>query len=157
MKRIRCSPIPNHLREDPRPSVSRMLQLLQHHYARALPDHKPVSPPIERPARPFREFIVCGAEAPGARKSPQAQRVDAALAAAGEHDVGGVVLDEAHGVADRVRAGRAGGGDAVVGAAEGVAQADVPGGEVEEEARDVEGGDALVVVVAAATAAGGVE
>jgi hypothetical protein len=52
-------------------------------------------------------------------------------------------------------AGRACGADAVVGSREAVAEADVPGGEVQEEARDVQGGDAFVVVYVRAAASSG--
>lgn len=71
----------------------------------------------------------CGQRA-GPAETGESERVDAGLAAAGQHDVGVAKGDEARCVAEGVRAGCTGCGGGVVGATEAVAHRDVPGAEV---------------------------
>ena len=71
-----------------------------------------------------------------AQKPAIAEAVDRRFGAARHHHVGVAERDQAAGVADRVRAGRAGRDDGVVRTLEAVLDRDVAGGEIDEPARE---------------------
>ena len=82
-------------------------------------------------------IVVARGERPHGREARQRKRCDDRLAAAGEHDVGVVALDDLESVADGVRAGGAGGGRRGVRPLAAVADRDLAGGEVTLETTSV--------------------
>ena len=70
------------------------------------------------------------------------EAVDRRFRAARHHHVGVAERDQARGIADRVRAGRAGGDDRVVRPLQPVLDRDIAGGEVDQPAGDEERRDA---------------
>jgi hypothetical protein len=118
MMRIRAHAVPHDLGVDLYPPLPRVLQFLQNHDARAFADDEPCAVCVEGAGGRLRVGVVGGGEAAGASEAADREGVDAGFRAAGEHDGGVAVHDEAAGVADGVRAGGAGGCDGVVGSLE---------------------------------------
>ena len=85
-----------------------VLELFEHQAAGALADDEAVAAGVEGPRGALSGSSLRGAEGARGGEARHADRADGRLAAAGEHDVGVAVADEARGVADRVRAGGAG-------------------------------------------------
>ena len=93
-----------------------MLIFLEHDDAGALAHDEAVAVAVVGAAGLFRRVVEVGAERPRLGEAGNPDRADGRFGAAGQHDVGIVVLDHPRRVADRMRAGRAGGDDRVVGA-----------------------------------------
>ncbi len=89
-------------------AVARVVELFQHHDASALADDEAGAVAVEGPRGAARVVVEAGGEATRAAEPADGQRVDAGLGAAGDHDGGVAVRDEAAGVADGVRARGAG-------------------------------------------------
>ena len=93
-------------------------------------------------------MLVLGDEAAHRGEARQDQRVHARLGAAGDHRVGVAALDQLGRLADRVRAGRAGGDDGVVGALDPERDRDLSRGRVDEDVRQEARRDAVGAAVA---------
>ena len=111
-----------------------MLIFLEHDDARALAHDEAFAVLVVGPAGLLGPVVEGGVERARLGKAGDAERVDRALRAAGEHDVGIAVLDHPRGVADRVRAGRAGGDDRMVRAHQPIFDRDLARREVDQPA-----------------------
>ena len=83
-----------------------VLQLLQDEHAAALAEDEAVAVAVERPARP-RGVVVAGRHRRQEDEPGEAERVDHAVGAAGEHHVGVAAADQLGRLADRLGAGGA--------------------------------------------------
>ena len=101
------------LRIDAGASGLRGVEVLEDEHARAFSHHEAGASRVERPRRAGR-ILVLHREPAHRGETREDQRVQARLAAAGEHGVGVAALDQLGSLTDRVRAGRAGGDDCVV-------------------------------------------
>jgi hypothetical protein len=126
-----------------------VLELLEHHHAGALAEHKAVAVLVEGPAGPGR-VVVALRQGPGRDKAAQAHGRDAGLGAAGDHHVGLAPLDGPQGVADGVGRRGAGRGDGGVGAAQAEVDGDGAAGRVGDHLGDDERRDAAGPAVAEA-------
>ena len=100
------------------PRALRVLERLQHDDAGALADDEAVAILVVG-ARGLGGLVVeAGGERAAGGKAGHADAADRALGAARHHHVGIVERDQARGIADGVRARRAGGDDGVVGTLE---------------------------------------
>ena len=95
-----------------------VLLALEDQHRRALAHHEAVAARVEG----ARDAVA--RERAHAPEGGDAQRRQRRLGAAGDDDVGGAALDHPHALADRVRAGRAGRGDAEAGAVDAEADRD---------------------------------
>ncbi len=94
---------------DARAAALGALDRLDHEHGRALRADEAVARRVERPRGGLRALAGARrAEALHRREARDDERVDAGLAAAGEHDVGVAAADQLGGLHDRVRTGRAG-------------------------------------------------
>src|SRR4051812_41553499 len=93
-------------RVDPGAAFLGMLVLFEDDDAAPLGHDEAVTVLVPRAAGP-RRVVVAGREGAGGAEAGHAKLAQGGLGAAGDHDVGLVVLDEPHGVADRVRPGGA--------------------------------------------------
>ena len=124
--------VADHFGVDLRAARLRMLVFLEHHHPRALAHHEAVAGFVVRPAG-FRGFVVeVGAERACLREPRDADRADRAFRAPREHDVGIVVADHPRGIADRMRARRAGGDHRMVRAHQAVLDRDLAGDQVDQ-------------------------
>ena len=135
VERVAAHAVAGHLGVDVGAARQGVLELLEHEHAGALADHEPVALDVEGLGRALRMLVV-GAQGARRREPGHADRADRRLAAAGEHDLGRAVADEARGVADGVGgrgAGRAGGAERTSGAE---LERDVRGAHVGDHHRD---------------------
>ena len=93
--------VAGHLGVDARTAVPGMLQLLEDEHAGAFADHEPVALDVERLGGSLR-VVVVGAQGASGSEPGHADGADGRFAAAGEHDLGRSVADEARGIPDRV-------------------------------------------------------
>ena len=91
---------------------------------------KPSRSASKGPRRPRGVVVASGREGPHHREAAQPELAKPGLRTAADHDVGGAAPDHFAGVADGLRAGRAGGHDGVVEAAQAELHGDVGGGHV---------------------------
>ena len=108
--------IADHFGIDFRAARLGMLIFLEHDHARALAHDEAVAVLVIGAAGLFRLVVESGAERARLGEAGDADRADGRFGAAGQHDVGIVVLDHPRRVADRMGAGRAGGDHRMVGA-----------------------------------------
>ena len=134
--------VTDHLGIDLGVAVLGVLVLLEHQDAGALAHHKTVAGLVPGTGGARRVVVEAGRQGAGRREAGEAETADRRLGAAAHHDIGVVQHDEARRVADRMRAGRAGGHDGVVRPLEAVADRDVAGSEVDQAGRDEEWRDA---------------
>src|SRR5215203_4224366 len=134
--------VADHLGVDPGAPRLRVRVLLEHDDAGALAHDEAVAVAIVGARGAGRIVVEVRRQRPAGGKAGERKPVDRRFRAAGEHDLGVAIGDEPRGVADRVRAGRAGGHDGVVRALEPVLDRDVARGEVDEPTRDEERRDA---------------
>ena len=110
-------------------------QLFEDHDARAFADDEAVTVFVPGAAG-FFGIVVAGGERAHGGESAYAHGSDGSLGAAGDHDVGIVVLDDAKRIADGVRAGGAGGGRGLVRSLGAEAHGDLSGGEIDDGGRN---------------------
>ena len=96
------------LAEDRRPSGLGVLELFEDDHAGPLAEDEAVAVAVEGAAGSGR-LVVAGREGGQEVEAGHAERVDHAVGAAGEHDVGVAAADDLGRLADRLRAGGAGG------------------------------------------------
>src|SRR5690606_34998151 len=125
---------------DVRPTGLRVLVLFQHQYPGAVAQHEAVAVQVPGAAGGFR-VVVAGGQGAGGGKAPHAQGRAGHFSAAGDHDVGVRVGDDARGLADIVGAGGAGGDDGDIGALHAIHDGQVPGNHVDDAAGDEKGRD----------------
>ena len=113
-----------------------MLIFLEHHHARTLAHDEAVAILVVGAAGLFRRVVEPGGESARLREAGDAERADRALRAARQHHVGIVHRDHARCIADRVRAGRAGGDHRVVGAHQPIFDRDLARDQVDQPAVD---------------------
>ena len=99
---------------------------------------KPSRRAVERPAGARRLVVEAGRERAHGGEAADAEQADGRLGAAGEHHVLAAVADVQHGVADGVRARRAGAGGGVVRPARAEAHRDLARRHVRDQLRDEE-------------------
>src|SRR4030095_3073493 len=104
--RIRAHAVPDELAIDPCTAGSCMFVLLEHEYAGALPQHKPVPTDVPGPARRCR-IIVAMRKRPCPPKPADTPCAPRRLGAACNHHVGVAVFDEPRGFAKAVIGRRA--------------------------------------------------
>ena len=140
--RIGTHAVADELRKDGRASAAGMFSFFQHQDACAFADDEAVARHVPRAARP-RRVVVARRERAHGRKSGDAQRRDAGFRAAADHRVGIAVLDQASGIANRVRAGRARGRGRRVRALGAQPHRDLARRQVHDRGQDEEGRDAI--------------
>ena len=91
-----------------------VIVFFQHHGASALAHHEAVAVAVIGPRRAFGRIVKSGRERPASGKARERDTVDRRLRAAGHHHVGIAQRNQPAGIADGVRAGRAGGDHGVV-------------------------------------------
>src|SRR5436190_9459734 len=111
-----------------------VLIFFEHQYARAFAHDEAVTILVVRTACLLWLVIEVGRQRAGLGKAGDADRADRGFRSAGEHDVGIVVLDHPRGVADRMRAGRAGGDDGMIRLHQAVFDRNLPGNEIDQPA-----------------------
>jgi len=127
---------------DLRPARLRMLQLLEHDHAGALAHDEAVAILVIGARGPLRLIVEGRAQRPAGAEAGDGQPRDRRFGAARHHHVGIAQRDQPRGVADRMRAGRAGGHDRVVRPLQAMADRDMAGSQVDDVAGDEEGADA---------------
>src|SRR5690606_8214085 len=110
-----------------RPAGPRVLVLFEDDDAGPFGQDEAVAVAIEG-SRGSLGIVVAGGEGLHAGKARQAHGSGGGLAAAGDHDIRHVVLDDAEGVADRVGGRGTGGGNGAVGSLEPPVDGDVAAG-----------------------------
>ena len=85
-----------------------VLKFLKHQHPRPFADDEAVAIAVEGPAG-LRGLVVSGRQCGQQNEAGHAERMDHAVGAAREHDVGAAVADHLVGLPDRLGAGRAGG------------------------------------------------
>ena len=85
-----------------------------------------------------RLVVEAGRQCPAGRKPGNRDAVDRGFGAACHHDIGVAQGDQAAGVADRVRAGRAGGDHRMIGALEAEFDGDIAARDIDQPARNEE-------------------
>ena len=111
------------------PASLGMLEFLEHHHRRALAKHEAVAVVVERPARPGR-LVVPRGERREQVEARDAERMDHAVGAAGEHHVGLAAANDLGRLADRLAGGGAGGEAVEVGTLRVEESGQVPGRHV---------------------------
>ena len=119
-----------------------VLQLLQHDDAGALAHHEAVAVLVVGTRGLLRLVVEGGAQRAAGGKAGNGDAADRALGSARHHHVGIVELDQPRRVADRMRAGRAGGDDRVVRPLQAVPDGDIAGRQIDQASRDEERADA---------------
>ena len=94
---------------DSGPAPPGMLQFLKHHHPGPLGEHKSVALGIKRPTGPLRRVDALG-KRPHILEAGQSHRCQGRFTAAGDHDVGVVILDRPQRVPHGVGSTGAGGG-----------------------------------------------
>src|SRR6478736_30102 len=112
--RIARETIANELGVNPRATAFGMLQLFEHHRARAFTDHEAVALSIPRSRSLQGAIVETGGDGTHDRKASEGEPTRGCLRAGREHHVRVAQRDQATGVAQRVRAGRTSGHDGVV-------------------------------------------
>ena len=102
-----------------------VLQFLEHDAARAFAHDEAVAIAVVGARGLLRPVVEAGRQRAAGAKAGQREAVDRRFGAARDHHVGVAERDQPPGVADRVRAGRAGGDDGVVGTLEIVGDRDL--------------------------------
>ena len=128
--------VADHFGVDLRAARLGVLIFLEHDDARALAHDEAVAVLVVGPAGLLRLVVEIGGERARLGEAGDADRADRRLGAAGEHDVGIVVLDHPRRVADRMGAGRAGGDHRMVRAHQPVFDRHLAGDEVDQPAVD---------------------
>ncbi len=128
---VRCA-VAEHLGVDTGAAGLRRLEVLQHEHAGTLAHDEAGAGGVERTRRAGRVLLLGGEPAHGAEPGED-QRVHAGLGAACEHRVRVAAADQLRRLADRVRAGRAGGDDGVVGPADAERDGELPARRVDED------------------------
>ena len=95
------------LAEDRRSAGAGVLELFEHQHPAPFADHEPVALAVERPARP-RRIVVASRHRRQQDEARDAERVNHAVDAAGEHHVGAAAANDLDRLADRLGARRAG-------------------------------------------------
>ena len=134
--------VADHLGVDLRAARLGVLQLLEHQGAGALAHDEAVAVLVIGARAPGRVVVEVGRHGAAGDEAGDADLADRRLRAAGDHDVGVAVLDEAHGVAHRVGARGAGGDHRVIRALEAVADRDLTRGQIDQGRGDEERADA---------------
>ena len=101
---------------DSRAARLRVLEFLEHDAARALAHDEAVAVAIVGARGLLRPVVEAGRQRPAGAEAGERQAVDRRFGAARHHHIGVAERDQPPGVADRVRAGRAGGDHRMVGA-----------------------------------------
>ena len=115
-----------------------MLVFFEHDHAGALAHHEAVAVLVVGPRGALRRVVEAGRERARGGKARHRNPVDRRFRAARHHHVGIAERDQAAGIADRVRAGRAGGDDRAVGALEAELDRHVAGRQIDDAARNEE-------------------
>ena len=117
-----------------------VFQLFQHQHPRTFAHHETVAVFVPRTGSGG-GVVVAGGQGFHGGKSADAQCAHRAFCAARNHHIGIAVLNDAHGIADGVRAGGARGYHAVAGAAIAFEDGNVPRNQVNQRAGDEKGVD----------------
>ncbi len=123
---------------DLRAALLGVLEFLEHDDAGALAHDEAVAVLVPRPRRLLRRVVEAASTGARGGEAGDAEPADRRLGAAGDHHVGIVPHDHPRRVADRVRAGGAGGDHRMVGPLEAVADRDMAAGEVDQRRRNEE-------------------
>ena len=115
-------------------AVLGVLEFLEHDASGAFAHHKAVAIAVVGARGLLGPVVEAGRQGAAGAKSGQRKAIDRRLGAAGDHHVGVAEGDQPSRVADRVRAGRAGGDDSVVGTLEMVSDRDLPAHQIDETA-----------------------
>ena len=113
-----------------------VFQLFQDDDTGPLAHHETVAVLVPRPRRAGRLVVEVGRQRLGLGEAGQADAADGRLRAAGDHHVGIVECDQPRGIADGVRAGRAGGDHGMVGTLVAVADLHLAGHQIDQRAGD---------------------
>ena len=111
-----------------------VLVLFKNQHTRAFAQHEAIALGVPG-ARSGLGIVVARGQRPHRCKAANAQRADGGLGAAGQHDVGVAVLDQAAGLPDAMQPGGAGGGDRQVRPLEAELHRYVPGHHVDDGSR----------------------
>ncbi len=125
-----------------------MFQLLKHHNAGALAHDETVTIDIIGARGALRLVVEIGGKRLAGGKAGERDAADRRFRAAGNHDIGIAEADDPAGVADRMRARRAGRYDRMIGAAQLVPDRDLARGKVDQAAGNEERGNAARAAVA---------
>ena len=119
-----------------------VLELFEHHDARALAHHEAVAVAVIGARRALRLIVEIGRERAAGGEARDRQPADRRLGAAREHHVGIAERHQPRGIADGMRAGRAGGDHGVVRTFEAMLDRDIAGGEIDQASGNEERADA---------------
>ena len=109
-----------------------MLVFLEHDDAGALAHNEAVAAFVIGTGSLLRRVIVIGGQRAAGCEARHAKTGDGRFGAAGHHHISIVILNEAHRIADRMRAGGARGDDSVVGALQTMPNRDLTGDQVDQ-------------------------
>src|SRR6185437_14169702 len=135
---IAREPVANQLGVDFGAARLGVLEGFEHDHAGALAHYEAVAVLVIGPRGARRLFVEGGRERAQRREAGERNAVDRRFGAAGQHHVGVAEHDHAGAVADRVRAGRSGGDDGMIGTLEPEFDRDVAGGEIDDAAGNEE-------------------
>ena len=119
-----------------------MLVDLEHHAARALAHDETVAIAIIGARGLLRPIVESGRKRLAGGKAGNADAVDRRFRAARDHDIGVFERDDARRIADRVRAGRTGRDDGMIGSLETMHDRDMAAREIDQAAGNEERRDA---------------
>ena len=139
--RVRAHAEADDFRIDLRAARLGVFVLFEHHHARALAQHEAVAVAVPR-ARGRGRIVIARRQRACRGETAQAQRRHGRFRTAGDHHVGVAVLDQAGCLADAMQAGRAGGHDGQVRAAQAELDRQVARDHVDDRRRDEERRDA---------------
>ena len=103
---------------DTRAAGLRVVELLEHDAACAFAHDETIAIAVIRTRGLLRPVVEARRQGAAGAKARQRKAIDRQFGAAGDHHIGVAKRDQPAGVADRVRAGRAGGDDRVIWALE---------------------------------------
>ena len=124
-------------------TLFRVFIFFKHHNAGALAHDKTVTAFIPRARCLFRRIVIAGRQCACRRKSGEANAADGRFRTACHHHVGIAELDQARGIADGVRSGRACGDYGMVRAFEAEFDRHLAGRQVDQACRNKKWADAL--------------
>src|SRR5689334_7742540 len=146
MERVRTSTVTHDFTVDLRAALLRVLELFENQDPRALADNETIAVAFERTRRMYR-IVVVGGKRAHRGEARDAHRRDRRLRAAADHHVGVAALNDLEAVANRVRAGRAGGRRRGVWPLRAETNRDLSGGEIDDGRNYKERRDAIRTVV----------
>src|SRR5262249_40603384 len=100
---VRRRTVARYLGVNPGAAPAGLFEFFQHQYAGALTEHEPITLLVERSGR-LLWGIVASRESRQQAEAGQAERVDNAVRATGQHHVGVAAADQLRGLADRLAA-----------------------------------------------------